>query len=151
VSNTGRTPAGPGQTQDLGQSFGADEQDNDAMAAEDAVAEQVVDLDVERRADVVIVHIGGEVDMLTTPMVSALITEQLQTAPSTLVLDLSAVGFLGSSGLAALVAAREEAGNRGVTLRLVGSGHAVQRPLTATGLAELFDIYPDLDQALAQG
>lgn len=149
MSNTGWTPAGPGQAQDLGRSFGADEQGNDAIAAEDAVAEQVVDLDVERRGDVVVVHIGGEVDMLTTPMVSALITEQLQTGPSMLVLNLSTVGFLGSSGLAALVAAREDAGNRGVTLRLVGSGHAVQRPLTATGLAELFDLYDNLDKALA--
>lgn len=119
------------------------------MAAEDAVAEQVVDVDVERRGEVVVVHIGGEVDMLTTPTVSTVITEQLQTGPSMLVLNLSTVGFLGSSGLAALVAAREEAGNRGVTLRLVGSGHAVQRPLTATGLAELFDIYDNLDAALA--
>lgn len=149
MSNTGWTPAVPGRTQDIGQAFGADEPTNDAVGGEDAAAEQVVDLDVERRADVVVVHIGGEVDMLTTPMVSSLITEQLQTAPTMLVLDMTSVGFLGSSGLAALVAAREDAGNRGVTLRLVGSSHAVQRPLTATGLAELFDVYDNLDDALA--
>jgi len=136
VSNTGRTPAVPGHT---------DAPD----IAEDAAADQVVDLDVERRADVVVVHIGGEVDMLTTPMVSSLILEQLQGDLTTLVLDMSHVGFLGSSGLAALVTAREEAGNRGVSLRLVSASHAVQRPLAATGLAELFDIYPDLDHALA--
>lgn len=149
MSNTGWTPAVPGSTQDGGTSLDGPDHGNDALVAEDAAAEQVVDLDVERRADVVVVHIGGEVDMLTTPMVSSLITEQLHGDLSMLVLDMSSVGFLGSSGLAALVAAREEAGNRGVRLRLVGSGHAVQRPLTATGLAELFDIYDDLDQALA--
>ncbi len=147
MSNTGWTPAVPGGTQDLQRPSG-DEPTTDG-AAVDAVADQVVDLDVERRGDVVVVHIGGEVDMLTTPMVGSLISEQLQGDLSTLVLDMSGVGFLGSSGLAALVTAREEAANRNVSLRLVSASHAVQRPLAATGLAELFDIYPDLDRALA--
>jgi anti-sigma B factor antagonist len=120
-----------------------------AMArADDAVAEQVVDLDVERDGDVVVVRVAGEVDMLTTPMVSELISEQLGTDLSTLVLDMRRVGFLGSSGLAALVTARDEASSQGVALRLVSADHAVLRPLTATGLAELFDIYPDLETAL---
>jgi anti-sigma B factor antagonist len=65
-----------------------------------------------------------------------------------LVIDMSSVGFLGSSGLAALVTARDDATERRVTLRLVSADHAVLRPLTATGLAELFDIYPDLETAL---
>lgn len=149
MSNTGWTPAVPDRAQDIGPSFGTEAQCVDATVGEDVTADQVVDLDVERRADVVVVRIGGEVDMLTTPMVSSLISEQLQSELSLLVLDLTGVGFLGSSGLAALVAAREEAGGRGVPLRLVSSGHAVQRPLTATGLAELFEVYDSLEQALA--
>ena len=114
------------------------------------VAEQVIDLDVERKDDVVVVRVGGEVDMLTTPMLGSCLSEQLQSDPGMLVVDMRRVGFLGSSGLAALVTAREEAGTRDVTLRLVSAGHAVLRPLTATGLAELFDIYPDLETALSR-
>lgn len=114
------------------------------------MAEQAVDLDVERVDDVVIVRVGGEVDMLTTPMFTTVVGEQLATAPAMLVLDLSGVGFLGSSGLAALVGAREQAQSQSIGLRLVSADHAVLRPLTATGLAELFDIYPDLDTALVR-
>jgi anti-sigma B factor antagonist len=122
---------------------------NVAMTGEDAVAEQVIDLDVKRDSDIVIVRVGGEIDMLTTPLLGACLTEQLQTGPRLLVVDMREVGFLGSSGLAALVTAREGASDRDVTLRLVSANHAVLRPLTATGLAELFDIYADLEAALA--
>lgn len=113
------------------------------------VAEQVIDLDVKRDGDIVVVRVGGEVDMLTTPLLGSCLAEQLQTDPRVLIVDMRDVGFLGSSGLAALVTARDEASTRGVTLRLVSADHAVLRPLTATGLAELFDIYPDLEAALA--
>jgi len=115
---------------------------------EDVVAEQVIDLDVNRMGDKVVVRVNGEVDMLTTPVLSECLKDQLQSEPSVLVVDLRGVGFLGSSGLAALVAARDIAMNRRVALRLVSADHAVLRPLTATGLTDLFDIYPDLETAL---
>lgn len=150
MSNTGWTPAVPGHTNDLRRAANpAASGHNVAMSsAEDAVAEQVIDLDVQRDGDVVVVRVGGEVDMLTTPLLGACLTKQLQTGPGMLVVDLTRVGFLGSSGLAALVTARDEAGARDVTLRLVSADHAVLRPLHATGLAELFNIYPDLQAAL---
>ena len=150
MSNTGWTPAVPGHTNDIRHTAGPDGSGhNVAMSgSEDVVAEQVIDLDVENTNDVTVVRVGGEVDMLTTPMLSACLTEQLHAGPGMLVLDLRRVAFLGSSGLAALVTARDEAKERQVTLRLVSADHAVLRPLTATGLTELFDIYPDLETAL---
>ena len=150
MSNTGWTPAVPGHTNDIRHSASPDGSGhNVAMSGgEDVVAEQVIDLDVERKGDVTLVHVGGEVDMLTTPMLSTCLSEQLHAEPAMLVLDLRRVGFLGSSGLAALVTARDDASARGVVLRLVSADHAVLRPLTATGLTELFDIYPDLETAL---
>ena len=149
MSNTGWTPAVPGHTNDIRRSASPDGSGhNIAMSGEDVMAEQVIDLDVEHQGEVALVRVGGEVDMLTTPMLSECLTEQLQAEPAMLVLDLRRVGFLGSSGLAALVTAREDATARGVTLRLVSADHAVLRPLTATGLTELFDIYPDVETAL---
>lgn len=149
MSNTGWTPAAPGHTNDVSRPGNLAENRYAAVSpTNDAIAEQVVDLDVERTEDVVIVRIGGEVDMLTTPMLSSLINKQFESELSTLVLDMRRVGFLGSSGLAALVTARDEAANHGVSLRLVTAERAVLRPLTATGLADLFDVYPDLETAL---
>jgi anti-sigma B factor antagonist len=150
VSNTGWTPAVPGHTNDMRRPASQDDPGhNVAMTGgEDVVAEQVIDLDVKRDGGTVVVRVGGEVDMLTTPLLGSCLAEQLETEPGMLVVDMSNVGFLGSSGLAALVTARDEAAGRQVTLRLVSADHAVLRPLTATGLAELFDIYPDLETAL---
>lgn len=116
-------------------------------SGEDVVAEQVIDLKVDRNGDVVVVSVGGEVDMLTTPLLGACLTEQLEAEPRVLVLDMSQVGFLGSSGLAALVSARDAAHTRNVSLRLVATAHAVLRPLTATGLLDLFEIFPSSDAA----
>lgn len=151
MSNTGWTPAVPGHSNDIRRSaqLGHPGHNATVSSSEDVVAEQVIDLQVERKGDTAVVRVGGEVDMLTTPLLGACLTEQLQSDDLTLlVLDMRGVGFLGSSGLAALVTARDEAGARSIGLRLVSADHAVLRPLTATGLAELFDIYSDLETAL---
>jgi len=149
VSNTGWTPAVAGHTNDMRRRAGTGDSGHNVAMSADAVAEQVIDLDVKRDGDIVIVRVGGEVDMLTTPLLGSCLAEQLQATPRLLVVDMRDVGFLGSSGLAALVTARDDAGERDVALRLVSADHAVLRPLTATGLAKLFDIYPDLETALA--
>lgn len=144
------TPVVPGHTNDLRQlAEPADVASTQAGVAADAAADQVISLHVENPADgVLTVRVGGEVDTLTVPNLRSFLADQFQTAPRMLVLDLRDVGFLGSSGLAALVEARSEARRLGVTLRLVSAGHAVLRPLAATGLADQFDTYPDLDTAL---
>lgn len=82
----------------------------------------------------------GEIDLATSGLLRARVMEQLEQAPQLLVLDLCAIGFLGSSGLAVLVEVRTEAQRRDVGLRLVANSRAVLRALTATGLIELFDV-----------
>jgi len=59
------------------------------------------------------------------------------------VLDLSEVSFLGSSGLAVLVEARDQAQQGGHALRLVCSSRIVLRALEATGLRDCSNIADD--------
>jgi anti-sigma B factor antagonist len=150
VSNTGWTPAVPRQTNDIDRVSDVDAFDPDqiVLADGDAASDQVIDVTVERAGDVTVVRVSGEIDMLTTPKLSSAVTEQLSQHPAVLVLDLRGVAFLGSSGLAALISARQEAAAQGATLRLVSAAHAVLRPLTATGLADLFEIYAELPPAM---
>ena len=82
----------------------------------------------------------GEVDAFTAPRLRPLIARQLEGQPRELVLDLSAVEFLGSAGLAVLVETQALARDRDVALRLIATGRAVLRPLRSTGLIELFAI-----------
>jgi anti-sigma B factor antagonist len=150
VSSNEWTPTVPDHTADLRNpsDSGAPDTEMVVLGADDAVPSDVLDLDVERRGDAVVVLVRGEVDALTTPLFTDLIDEQLDNNPVTIVLDLNQVTFLGSSGLAALINARDQTTQRAIKLRLVCAAHAVLRPLAATGLVDQFDIYPDLDAAL---
>jgi anti-sigma B factor antagonist len=91
---------------------------------------------------------SGEIDILSAPALRTALLPALESA-ELVILDLSEVSFLGSSGLAVLVEARDHAQQGGHhQLRLVCSSRIVLRALEATGLRDLFDIVEDLPAAL---
>jgi anti-sigma B factor antagonist len=109
---------------------------------------EVVRFDVVTHGtDATVVHVVGEIDTLTAPVLRAQLDEHISTVPL-LVLDLSDVTFLGSAGLAVLVAAKETADARDHTLRLVCGSRIVIRALEATGLLTLFDVADGVPEAL---
>ncbi|MGH8964060.1 MAG: STAS domain-containing protein, partial [Actinomycetes bacterium] len=97
----------------------------------------------------VIVTVGGEVDMLTSPQLRSVVLNQFEPAAGVelVVLDLDGVTFLGTSGLAVLIEVRESAHAAGVELRLACTARRVLRPLTIAGLIPLFDIHDSIDRA----
>jgi len=99
----------------------------------------------------VVIDVGGEVDMLTSPQLRAAVLEQFEPSAGTelVVLGMDGVTFLGTSGLAVLIEVREAAHKAGVELRVACTARRVLRPLTIAGLIPLFDIHPTLDEALA--
>lgn len=102
----------------------------------------------------IVIEVGGEVDMLTSPQLRAAVLEQFEPSANVelvelVVLAMDDVTFLGTSGLAVLIEVREAAHSAGVELRLVCTARRVLRPLTIAGLVPLFDIHPTLDGALA--
>ncbi len=99
----------------------------------------------------VVISVGGEVDMLTSPQLRATVLEQFggSAGAELVVLVLDGVTFLGTSGLAVLIEVREQAHAAGVELRLVCTARRVLRPLTIAGLVPLFDIHETLDGAVA--
>jgi len=109
---------------------------------------EVVRFDVVSHGpDARVVHVVGEIDTLTAPVLRTRLDEQVAAVPL-LVLDLTDVTFLGSAGLAVLVAAKDEADRRRHTLRLVPGSRIVTRALEATGLLGIFDIAEGVSQAL---
>lgn len=99
----------------------------------------------------VVIEVGGEVDMLTSPQLRVAVLEHFEPVAGTelVVLALDNVTFLGTSGLAALIEVREHAHNAGVELRLACTARRVLRPLSIAGLVPLFDIHDTLEAALA--
>jgi anti-sigma B factor antagonist len=96
----------------------------------------------------VVVEVGGEVDMLTSPQLRSVVLGQLSDGAQLVVLALDGVTFLGTSGLAVLIEVREAAHQAGVELRLACTGRRVLRPLSIAGLVPMFDIHDTVDKAL---
>jgi anti-sigma B factor antagonist len=136
-----QTPANSGTGPD-GANSGPVRALNDTPAAAKQIA-----LVVDRPADdVVVLHVTGEIDLLTANTLGERIREQLAETNRALVLDLIEVSFLGSAGLAEIVSASQAGAAR---LLLVATNRAVLRPLEVTGLLSLFNVYDSVDAALA--
>ena len=84
------------------------------------------------------VTVTGEVDLATAGRLEREMAKAIAAGARTLVLDLSQVGFMSSSGLHVLIAADSTLRAQGGRL-LIASAHAVvQRLLCLTGLDERF-------------
>lgn len=115
---------------------------------DETFADEVVRFVVEDHGrDAQVVHVFGEIDTVTAPLLQERLDQHLPHI-SLLVLELSAVTFLGSAGLAVLVAARDDAERHGHRLRLVCGSRIVTRALEATGLLDLFDVAEGVPEAL---
>jgi anti-sigma B factor antagonist len=120
---------------------GAKRQSDLAAQSPETASDNILAVSTEAEEDGrVTLVLVGEVDVFTAPLLRSAIDGQLDGRPRELVLDFSAVEFLGSAGLAALVEAWRSARERDVALRLMATGRAVIRPLQVTGLIDLFII-----------
>jgi anti-sigma B factor antagonist len=127
---------------------GSDEVDPDAYNSGDI--DEIVRFEVVQHGDGArVLHVIGEVDTLTAPVLRLRMDEHLAEV-DLLVLDLTDVTFMGSAGLAVLVAARDEADRLGHRLRLVPGSRIVVRALEATGLLTLFELADTAADALAR-
>jgi anti-sigma B factor antagonist len=100
--------------------------------------------------DVLLVAIAGDLDVLTVAQTTTFLTQATAVTPRHLILDLSEVTFLTSSGIGLLVAVSENRTYGQLHLLGVLDNRPVQRPLGLIGLLGLFDLAPDLDTLLAQ-
>lgn len=110
-----------------------------------------MDLTITRadHGDRTVMHLGGEIDVYTAPLVREKLDEQIHSGNTDLVVDLSKVTFLDSTGLGVLVGRLKLARTRGGHLRLVGADDRVLKVFSITGLDKVFDIHQTLDSALA--
>ena len=100
---------------------------------------------------VCVVSVLCELDMLSAPRLRRLLTGELAHGYRLLVINFAGCEFMGSSGLAALLAARDQATTTNTRLALARLTRTVNRSLHATALDTLFDIYPTVDAALTSG
>lgn len=105
---------------------------------------------VEEIEDAVVIALCGEVDLYTSPLLTAALTEASSRHPPLVVVDLSATSYIGAHGIGVLFAARQHALRGGRELRLAGGQWLLQRVLAATGLTQSLEHYADRTSALRQ-
>jgi anti-sigma B factor antagonist len=101
----------------------------------------------ERRGAAIVVHVSGEVDVAASGAVRARVDG---AAAGALVVDLSEVSFVDSSGLRELLRARMECERLGGRLVLACVPPVLDRLLDLTGTASMFDVEPTVEAALAK-
>jgi anti-sigma B factor antagonist len=126
---------------------------SDAAAPEPFAAGLPLDTVVSRpQPGTVLLEVDGEVDTLTAVRLEAALNAALDAAgagDTAVVVDLSGVTFLASSGLAVLIGGARRMRVSGGRLYLVAASRAVTRPLEVTGADALFDVHGDVASALA--
>ncbi|MGW0118573.1 STAS domain-containing protein [Streptomyces sp. NPDC003327] len=109
-----------------------------------------LDVDVEiRDARTAVLSVGGELDMETVGRLEDHLRQQLGQGRPHLVLDLSAVGFMDSSGLNVLIRAVHMARENGGDLYLAAPTSAVRRILEITGVTTTMPPHDGVAEALA--
>jgi anti-sigma B factor antagonist len=110
-----------------------------------------VDISVSQTSagDVPILAVSGEVDVYSAPALKDRIGELIESGRNTLIVDLSGVAFLDSTGLGALVEARAATTDAGGSLPLVCNQERILKLFTITGLDGVFNIHSTISDAVS--
>jgi anti-sigma B factor antagonist len=98
-----------------------------------------------------VVAAAGEIDLATVPALRQAVSEHLAAGVTLLVLDLSEVTFIDSTGLGVLVGAGKKAAGVGGSMRLVCDNPRILRLLAMTGLSGVLAVHASRDEALTAG
>nr|BFD88261.1 STAS domain-containing protein [Streptomyces sp. Xyl84] len=110
--------------------------------------ERAPHVDVHRtRAGRHLVTFRGDLDLHTAPLLADTLQPLLATEGHSVLLDLSGVTFLDSTGLTCLIAAYRTARTTGARLALIAPGERVRHMLALTGADQVLHSYPTPDAA----
>jgi anti-anti-sigma factor len=99
--------------------------------------------------DVRVVTATGDVDLASAPRLGQVLRQEVERAPGTLLVDLSATRHLDSSGVSVLLNAHRRLTRLGAGFAVVAPEGAPRRVLELTGVAETLGVGPSRSQALA--
>ena len=105
--------------------------------------------DVIEKDGAVILTLAGEIDMKCSSELRAKFMELFKNKPAVLVVDMTEVEFMDSSGLAILVEALKWCRQNDSKLKLVGMVQTVRSVFEISRLDSIFQIYDTIEEALA--
>jgi anti-sigma B factor antagonist len=111
---------------------------------------EILEIETKDRDGLVHVLLRGELDLSTVSKVQDALERVEESSPPTVVLDLSKLTFLDSTGLRCIVTADERARQAGRRVVLVRGPESVQRVFTITRLEERLEMVDDASSVSAE-
>ncbi|MGK3206054.1 STAS domain-containing protein [Amycolatopsis sp. MEPSY49] len=118
----------------------------DHIQIDDAVR---LSLREETSSGALVLAVAGEVDLLTTDRLTDAVTAALARRPAVLVIDLTAVTFLDSSGLSVLAQAHATGGQDTAVRVVTIQDSLAHRAVTLTGMDQLLPVFTSSAAAFA--
>ena len=104
-------------------------------------------LSTSQVGDLAVVTVSGEVDLDTASQLGDHALEAVRDVAPHVVLDLTGVSFMDSTGLKVLLSIQRRAELAGGSFTVVGPSRSVRKILALTGLDQTFAIYETVDEA----
>ncbi|MGQ9697489.1 MAG: STAS domain-containing protein [Armatimonadota bacterium] len=95
-----------------------------------------------------VIRFSGEIDVYTVPMFKKAIYEAIDSGKKHIVVDLSDVSYMDSSGFGTLLGATKRLRPVGGSLSLVGCNEVITRMLKITRLDTIFRMHPSEAEAV---
>ena len=113
---------------------------DDSNSGSRELAGKPLEIKAHREGDSITIALSGEMDLSTAGKLDAAIRNAEDTVIGQIVLDLSELSFLDSTGLSILLKAGARHRENGDRLRFIPSNHdAVQRVIALTDTGEMFE------------
>jgi anti-sigma B factor antagonist len=108
-----------------------------------------LDLSTTSQGSCVVVTVDGEIDLDNASDLSEVALAAMREIGPSVVLDLSGVTFMDSTGLKVLLAVHKRAELAGGRLVLAGPTRSVNRVVSITGFDQMFTVCEDVAAAVA--
>lgn len=96
-----------------------------------------------------VLPLSGDVDLGSAPALRQQLSELTETTPAFLVIDLTDLEFIDSTGLGVLVGTLRRVRASGGDVRLAAARSGITRVFSVTGLDRVFSLYPTVEAAKA--
>ena len=108
-----------------------------------------VDLSIRGFDGQAVVALRGELNLADTPSLASHLIAAVATCGPSVIVDLAALEGIGYSGLSVLLRIRKWTRQSGGDLPLAAPRQPVRRILEATGLIDVFSVYPSVEEAVS--
>ena len=107
-----------------------------------------MDYEIDNEDGVKVVHLSGPVDVSQAMQLREVLGEHLDGPGARVLVDLSGVPLIDSSGIGVMVTAHRRADGAGASFALAGAGTTVARVFSLTRTDKLLRLYPDVAEGV---